>query len=47
MLILHNLFIKSWIKEGQIESFITNVSSTDLSAEKVIELVDQLLNTSK
>ena len=39
---LYNYFMKSGAKENEIESFIANVSSSDVSLEKVIELVYQL-----
>jgi len=38
---LHNYFIKSGAAEEKIESFIANVSSNDISPEKVVELVYQ------
>src|ERR671926_1737050 len=39
---LHNFIKTSWKSEDQIESFVTNISSTDMSSERVIELVNQL-----
>jgi hypothetical protein len=39
---LYNYFMKLGAKENEIESFIANVSSSDVSLEKVIELVYQL-----
>jgi hypothetical protein len=44
---LHNFFDKSEAAEDQIESFIVDVSSCNLSPEKVIELVNQLHEISK
>jgi hypothetical protein len=44
---LHTFFIKSGIKEEQIEPFITNISSTEVPTETVIELVNQMYNISK
>jgi len=44
---LHNYFIKSGAAENKIESFIANVSSGDVSPEKIIELVYQLHEISK
>jgi vacuolar-type H+-ATPase subunit I/STV1 len=44
---LYNYFIKSGAAEDKIESFIANVSSSDVSPEKVIELVHQLHEISK
>jgi hypothetical protein len=44
---LYNYFIKSGAAEDKVESFISNVSSSDLPPEKVIELVNQLFNISK
>jgi hypothetical protein len=44
---LYNYFIKSGVEEDKVESFITNVSSTDISHEKLIEFVSQLFNISK
>jgi transposase len=39
---LYNFFVKSGASENAIESFITKVSSSDVSPEQVIELVYQL-----
>src|SRR5919206_1582808 len=39
---LYNYFLKSGAAEDKIESFITKISSGDVSPEKVIELVSQL-----
>jgi hypothetical protein len=44
---LHNFIRKSGAAEDRIESFITKVTSDDLSPEKVIELVYQLYGLSK
>jgi hypothetical protein len=44
---LHNFLIKSGASEEKIELFITNVSSTDISPENLIELVNELFNISK
>jgi hypothetical protein len=44
---LYNYFIKSGAAEDRTESFITKVSSGDVSPEKVIELVNQLYDASK
>ena len=44
---LYNYFVKSGAAEDKIESFITKVSSDDISHEKVIELVYQLHVISK
>ena len=44
---LYNYFIKSAAAEDKIESFITKVSSSDVSPEKMIELVYQLHEISK
>ena len=44
---LYNYFIKSGAAENKIESFITKVSSNDISPERVIELVNQLYDVSK
>jgi hypothetical protein len=44
---LHNFIRGSGASENQIESFIANVSSSELPPEKVIELVNQLFNISK
>jgi hypothetical protein len=43
---LYNYFIKSGASEEKVESFITNISSNDIS-EKVIEVVNQLHEISK
>jgi cell division septum initiation protein DivIVA len=39
---LYNYFVKSGASEDQIESFISNVSSSDIPPEQTIELVYQL-----
>jgi hypothetical protein len=39
---LHNFIRKSGAAENKVESFITKVTSDDVSPEKVIELVNQL-----
>jgi hypothetical protein len=44
---LYNYFIKSGASENAIESFITKVSSNDISPDHVIELVYQLHEISK
>jgi hypothetical protein len=44
---LYNYFIKSGATEDKIESFIANLSTDDVSPEKVIELVYQLHEISK
>ncbi len=44
---LYNYIIKSGAAEDKVESFITKVSSDDVSPEKVIELVYQLHEISK
>jgi hypothetical protein len=44
---LYNYFIKSGAAEDKIESFIDNISSSNLPPEKVIELVNELFNISK
>jgi hypothetical protein len=44
---LYNYFLKSGTAEDKIESFISNVSSNDISPEKMIELVYQLYEISK
>ncbi|MFL6409136.1 MAG: hypothetical protein ACJ71F_18990, partial [Nitrososphaeraceae archaeon] len=44
---LHNYFIKSGASENTIESFITKVSSGDVSPEQAIELVYQLYEISR
>ncbi len=44
---LYNYFIKSGAAENKVESFITKVSSGDLSPEKVIELIYQLHEVSR
>jgi hypothetical protein len=44
---LYRYFKESGAAEDEIETFIANVSSTDISPEKVIELVNQLYDVSK
>src|ERR687886_1854651 len=44
---LYNYFLNSGTTEDKIESFITNVSSGDVSPERIIELVYQLHEISK
>ena len=44
---LYNYFKSSGASENQIESFISNVSSSELPPEKIIELVNQLYEISK
>jgi hypothetical protein len=44
---LYNYFIKSRASEEKVESFITNVSSSDVPPDKIIELVNQLHEISK
>jgi hypothetical protein len=44
---LYNYFIKSGASEDQIESFIANVSSGDVSPEKIVEYVNQLFAVSR
>ncbi|MFL6315667.1 MAG: hypothetical protein ACJ73C_02865 [Nitrososphaeraceae archaeon] len=44
---LHNYFIKSGASENTIESFITKVSSGDVSPEKAVQYVNQLYDVSK
>jgi hypothetical protein len=44
---LHNFIKKSGASENQIESFIANVSSSELPPEKVVEHVNQLYDISK
>src|ERR687887_143364 len=44
---LYNYFIKSGAAEEKVESFITKISSNDISPENVIELVYQLFKISK
>jgi hypothetical protein len=44
---LHDYFIKSGASEDQIESFIANVNSSDISPEQTIELVYQLYEISR
>ncbi|HJT48464.1 MAG TPA: hypothetical protein VJ729_09800 [Nitrososphaeraceae archaeon] len=44
---LYNYFLKSGASENAIESFITKISSGDVSPEKVIEFVYQLHEISK
>jgi hypothetical protein len=43
---LNNYLVKSGAAEEDIESFITNVSTNDVSPEKVVELLNQLFNIS-
>jgi hypothetical protein len=43
---LYNYFIKSEAADDKIESFIANVSTSDVSPEKVIALVNQLYDVS-
>jgi hypothetical protein len=44
---LHNFIKTSGASEDQIESFIANVSSSDISHEKAVEYVNQLYDVSK
>jgi hypothetical protein len=44
---LYNYFIKSGAAEEKIESFIDNISSCNLPAEKLVEYVNQLFAVSK
>jgi vacuolar-type H+-ATPase subunit I/STV1 len=44
---LYNYFLKSGASENTIESFITKVSTTDVSPEQTIELVYQLYEISR
>ena len=44
---LHNFIRNSGAAEDKLESFIANVSSGDVSPEKVIALVNQLYDVSK
>jgi hypothetical protein len=44
---LYNFIKTSGNSEDQIESFITNISSTELPPEKVIELVNQIYEISR
>jgi hypothetical protein len=44
---LYNYLVKSGASENKIESFITKVSTTDVSPEQTIELVYQLHEISK
>jgi hypothetical protein len=44
---LYNFIRKSGASEDKIESLISNVSSSDLPPEKIIELVNQLFEISK
>jgi hypothetical protein len=44
---LYNYFIKSGAAEDKIESFIANVSTSDVSPEKAVEYVNQLYEISK
>ena len=43
---LYNFIKKSGANEDEIESFIVNISSSNLPPEKVVELVNQLFNIS-
>jgi hypothetical protein len=44
---LHNFIKTSGASEDQIESFIINISSSELAPEKIIELVNQIYAVSK
>jgi hypothetical protein len=44
---LYNFFRKSAASEEKIESFISKINSSDITPDKVIELVNQLFNVSK
>jgi hypothetical protein len=44
---LFNYLVKSGAAEDKIESFIANVSTNDVSPEKVIQYVNQLYDVSK
>jgi hypothetical protein len=44
---LYNFFRKSGATEEEVESFIANLSSSDISPEKVIECVNQLHDISR
>jgi hypothetical protein len=44
---LHNFIRKLGASEDQIESFIANVSSSDIPPEKVVEYVNQLFAVSR
>ena len=44
---LHNFIKESGINEEQIESFISNVSSSDISPENFVQYVNQLYDVSK
>ena len=44
---LHNFIRSSGASEDQIESFIANVSSSDLSPENIVQYVNQLCDVSK
>ena len=44
---LYNYFVKSGAAEEKVESFITKISSNDISPKNVIELVYQLFKISK
>ena len=44
---LNNYLVKSGAEEDKIESFIANVSTNDVSPEKVIQYVNQLYDVSK
>jgi hypothetical protein len=44
---LHNFIKTSGAAEDNIESFISNISSSDIGPEKIIELVNQIYDISK
>src|SRR5919204_6978175 len=44
---LNNYLVKSGAAEDEIESFIVNISTSNLPPEKVIQYVDQLYDVSK
>jgi hypothetical protein len=44
---LYNYFIKSGAEEDKIESFIANVSSSDISPENIVQYVNQLFAVSR
>ena len=44
---LNNYLVKSGAEEDKIESFIANVSTNDVSPEKVIQYMNQLYDVSK
>jgi hypothetical protein len=44
---LYNYFRKSGASEDEIESFVANISSSDIPPENVVELVNQVFNISK